>query len=417
MADNKDMGELLDALAWGHRVVEIDDGRVFVFRPLTLEERNVANFVYHQATKDGKANHLLNRQALEKNAISTGLWKPSYANDIRLLRQELGVRLEEMQEEEKANSRRQTETGKLKGLRKRVSYISLKLRELEDLHTQHIELPSVEYYSERERGIYALSRSAMAFPEMKQIWGSLDALKDEEDTILVAKLLNLYYDVKIAEESEIRKLARSPIWRIRWMGSKKNGGVKTLFGKDMYDITLDQFRLVYWSQIYDSAFESLESPSDEIVENDKLFDEWLEEQSNKRRQERKKSELDKKTSRFMGDGQEVGVDPQGFYSEHCNCGVKQMKKRLGHLHAPSCPYGVYIYYSKAFREKKVEEIQSANPDSIRRILAKEQRTLADKGDMIEEQHLRADSKVRAAFGMPTKVSGSDDRGRRGRARH
>lgn len=400
----KDMGELLDALAWGHRIVEVDGEHQFVFRPLTLQERNVANLVHKQAERQGKEQRLLTRKELEKQAIKAGLWKTTHGNDLKLLREELRARQSELVEEQKASAKRQTETARVKNLKARVEYLFHQVTHLDVLQTQHLELPSLEYFAERERGIYALSRATMTFPEMEQRWDSLEALKNEEDTVLVAKLLNLYYDSRIAEEAEIRKLARSPLWRIRWLGSKKNGGVKTLFGRDMYDITLDQFRLVYWSQIYDSAFESLDSPSDEVVENDKLFDQWLEDQANKRKQEKKKSEFEKSLSKTP-DGQEVGMDSNGFYSEECNCGVKGMKKSLGHLHNPGCPYGVFLYYNRDKKQARVEEVQSANPESMRRLLAKEQKMLTSLTDGIEEQHLRADPTTRSAFGMPTKIVG------------
>lgn len=407
----KDMGELLDALAWGHRIVEVDGEHQFVFRPLTLQERNVANLVHQQALSLGKSQRLLPRKELEKQAIKAGLWKSSYSADLRLLREELITRKSELDEEKKANAKRQTETARAKNLRSRVEYLIQQVSHLDVLQTQHLELPSLEYFAERERGIYALSRATMTFPEMEQRWNSLEALKNEEDTVLVAKLLNLYYDSRIADEAEIRKLARSPIWRIRWLGSKKNGGVKTLFGRDMYDITLDQFRLVYWSQIYDSAFESLDSPSDEVVENDKLFDQWLEDQANKRKQEKKKSEFEKSIAKTP-DGQEIGMDSNGFYSEECTCGVKNMRKSLGHLHNPNCPYGVFMYYNRDKKQARVEEVQSANPDNMRRLLAKEQKMLAGMADGIEEQHLRADPTTRSAFGMPTKIVGDNDGRRR-----
>jgi hypothetical protein len=257
---------------------------------------------------------------------------------------------------------------------------------------------------------------------MKQKWESFDALLNEQDTVLVARLMGLYYGETIAEESDIRRVARSGTWRSKWMGSKKNRGVKTLFDREMYDLTIDQFRLVYWSQVYDSAFESMEPPSDEVLEDDNLFDRWLDDQHQKRKAERKKTEFDKKVKHLTKEGQEVALPVQGFYSDDCTCGVKDEARdrgadKRGHIHDPRCPYGVFMYYDQSAVEQKIEDVQSANPTSIRKLLAGEQKRLAESGDLVPEQQLRSNDKTRAALGMGTTYKGAgDNQGKAGRAR-
>jgi hypothetical protein len=235
--------------------------------------------------------------------------------------------------------------------------------------------------------------------------------------------MHLFYGEAIVDEKQIRQLARSGYWRAKWVGSKKNRGVKTLFDREMYDLTTDQFRLVYWSQIYDSAFESMEPPSDDIVENDKLFDRWLDEQHQKYQQERKKSSFDKKVHHLKKDGQEVGFSVLGEFCEECTCGVKDEAEargndKRGHLHSPSCSYGVFVYYNQEKREKRVEEVQSANPESVRKLLGNEQKRLAQVGlGGVEEQQLRGD-KSRSVLGMETNMHGAGEygKGKQGRAR-
>ena len=50
MDKEQDVTELLDAIIWGRRIVSVDnragERQVFVFRPLTLEERNMGNYLY-----------------------------------------------------------------------------------------------------------------------------------------------------------------------------------------------------------------------------------------------------------------------------------------------------------------------------------------------------------------------------------
>ena len=436
MDKEQDVTELLDAIIWGRRIVEVhnseDERKTYVFRPLTLEEKNMGNYIHKQAMRDAKDQGLLTRDELKRQAIKQELWKASYDSDLRLLREELGRQLELRDIEEKANMldgrgrpKRSSPTGKLKRLDERIAHITTTIRKLEADYTNHIELPSSEYQAECERGNYFLRCATLSFPEMNQVWDTMDDLKGETDTKLVASLMRTYYNESIADEAAIRRVARSGFWRCKWMGSKKNRGVKTLFDREMYDLTLDQFRLVYWSQVYDSAYESMESPSDAVIEDDKLFDRWLEDQHNKREQERKKSAFDKEASKHnkTTNAHEVGFSVVGEYSEECTCGIKEQAEargydKRGHIHDPSCPYGVYLYYDKDKKMEKVEDIQSANPDNVRKLLGSEQKHLAAKGeDGMEEQALRGD-KARTTLGMGTSYHGPGDlsKGKQGRAK-
>jgi hypothetical protein len=400
---DQELSELLDSIVWAHRIVNTDDGFSYVFRPLSVKERNMAAYVYKQSLEQAKTKGMLERTALKKTAIKNELWPSSGDKDMKALREELSASLKDAEKHKEANKNRRTETAALKKINKRIVFVSKKIKELEVLHTQYIDLPSAEYYAERERATYILHCSAMTFPDMNAVWPQYADLQTETNRNLVIELLNLYFQTELSPESKIRELARSGLWRIKWIASKKNRGVKTLFGSEMYDLTMDQFRLVYWSQIYDSAFEAMEPPSDNVINNDKLFDSWLDEQSKKRKQENKKSEFEKKLDKQKGNGQEVGFSTDGYYSEECTCGVKNMKERRGHLHATSCPYGVFIYYNEQKSQEVADEIQSANPDAIRKLLADEQRRLADSNiDGIEEQNLRKD-KSRSALGMNTKM--------------
>ena len=410
---DQDITEVLDAIAWAHRIVPVNDAQ-YVFRPLSLQDRNLSNHIHKEALRDGKANGLKTKDELLKQALQKGIWKSHFDNDLKILREELMIASkEEHKLELQAKNKRQLPSA-LITLRKRIAFLHETIEHLENTRSSCVELPSLEYFAEQRRAHFAIARCTLSFPSMTPKWQSYNDLLEESDTMLVHKLINAYYRMEVADEKTIRAAARSPIWRIKWGGSKKNGGVKTLFGREMYDITLDQFRLVYWSQIYDSAYESMEPPTDEVVCDDKLFDEWLDAQAEKRKQAKNKAALEKKIQKTK-DGQEVGMTVNGFFSTECTCGIKE-KGRDARLarHANSCPHGVFFYYNQDSQKKQqeVETIQSANPEHVRKLLAREQEMVAKKG-VVAEQDLRRDD-ARAVLGMPTKLIGRD--GPKGRAR-
>ena len=409
----QDISDTLDSIIWGHKIVSTPYGQ-FVFRPLSLQDRNISNYIYEEALKTGKNLGRKNRDQLKIEAIKRGIWKPSFDNDLKQLKEELKNAIAEQEALQKQAKGKRQQPSALIVLNKRIEFLANTIKNIDGIHTSCIELPSVEYYAEQERAYYAVSQATLSFPSMVKQWSSFNNFLNEENTALVHTLVNSYYRSGISEEATIRSAARAPIWRIRWSASKKNGGVKTLFGREMYDITIDQFRLVYWSQVYDSAYESLEPPTDDVVADDKLFDAWLEEQHEKRKQKNAEKAIDRKLKNAP-DGQEVGVMVDGYYSDKCTCGVKEMKDKRFHRHASSCPFGVFMYYPKNHdkKNKEVEAIQSANPEYVRKLLGKEQELISKKGD-IAEQDLRRDESSRATLGMSTKLVGRD--GPKGRAR-
>ena len=407
---DQDISEVIDAIIWAHRIVSVNNDR-YVFRPLSLEDKNISNYIHTQATDFAKTEGRKTKHELKIEALKRGIWKASYDNDLKILKQELDSSLLEQEKLQKQSKGKRNLPSALVAINKRIDFLHKTILDIDNLFLSCIELPSIEYYAEQERAHYVVAQCTLAFPQMRRRWQSFNDFLQEQDTGLVHGLINMYYRMEIANESTIRAAARSPVWRIKWSGSKKNGGVKTLFGREMYDLTLDQFRLVYWSQIYDSAFESMEPPTDEVVADDKLFDAWLDEQAEKRKQINNKNSLEKKIKNSKN-GQEIGMTVDGYYSNDCTCGAVKDKFRP---HDKSCPFGVFLYYQPGNekKQKEVEKIQAANPEHIRKLLAREQEMIAKKG-VIAEQDLRRDDITRTTLGMSTKLIGPD--GPRGRAR-
>jgi len=99
---------------------------------------------------------------------------------------------------------------------------------------------------------------------------------------------NSFYPQNITEK-EIRYLARNEPWRSSWVTATKMGN---LIDRPISCITDLQKALFTWSTIYDNAFECYEPPSDDIVNNDDLFDAWMAAKSEERKRERDKKQID-----------------------------------------------------------------------------------------------------------------------------
>lgn len=96
-----------------------------------------------------------------------------------------------------------------------------------------------------------------------------------------------FYEESVIMSEEFRSIARSDIWRPVWNLGKKTGN---LFDKPSSMLTRDQLALCSYSTMYDSVYESSESPPDTVIEDDDCLDGWFIDQ--KRKQEKYKKDLD-----------------------------------------------------------------------------------------------------------------------------
>ncbi len=193
----------------------------------------------------------------------------------------------------------------------------------------------------------------------------------------------------------IRQIARSVEWRMFWTLSREN--LPALFDRPIGDITFNQRLLIYWSRVYDSAFETPEPPEKDIIEDDDLFDQWL----TNRDLNRKDDKSEDKTKKHAEQGQML----DGEYIDTCTCGAKAQNKGkyLGEkvLHANTCLYGTWHKFTPEEREIKARSIYSRNQKGVRELINREQDTVLKKGT-IEEQHLR-NRNTRQRLGMKTNV--------------
>jgi hypothetical protein len=107
--------------------------------------------------------------------------------------------------------------------------------------------------------------------------------KLDPDSVELNNLLNRYYSL-ILKEVESREIARSEPWRSVW--SLKDDNVVKLFSNTDRELSVDQKNLLVWSRMYDNIQESMECPSDKVIEDDDALDGWFIEQRRKNEREK-----------------------------------------------------------------------------------------------------------------------------------
>lgn len=108
------------------------------------------------------------------------------------------------------------------------------------------------------------------------------------------------------EENIIRELARNEPWSSYWR-IRENLNIKLFYNDEDSEITENQKNLIMWSQLYDNIQESMDAPSNEVVEDDDVLDGWFVVQAKKRQKEKLEKEFNAKTGDKIKNADEVYV--------------------------------------------------------------------------------------------------------------
>lgn len=141
------------------------------------------------------------------------------------------------------------------------------------------------FYTNTCEGLAILEKS---FAFLKRCTYLNGALFDFE-SVNIEDVLNSYYSM-ILPESTVRELARNEPWRSLWALNQSNSF--DLFSNKSRELSPDQKSLLIWSKMYDNVGESLEAPSEDVINDDDMLDGWFIVQRKKREKQQAESELD-----------------------------------------------------------------------------------------------------------------------------
>ena len=107
-------------------------------------------------------------------------------------------------------------------------------------------------------------------------------------------------DLYLSEE-QIRDLARNEPWKQLWILNESKIG--RLFDNTDYELTHDQNHILIWARMYDSVFESMETPPDDVFEDDDMLDGWFVIQKRKRERDQAEAEVNSLSDKHGGAGE------------------------------------------------------------------------------------------------------------------
>ncbi len=371
----------INKIAWGARYLIVKNGYdrdvVIILKTLSLQDRNFLDFIFEKAKQDGKNLGVFTKIELINEYQRRQIWTDK---DEKIL-EDTKKAVKSLYDEEKTVNK-----SKAKKIKRAIK---LAEKNLEELITKKTGLFSncVENYAEEQK-LLAFVYCCTNNEENKKMWGTWKDFTDCLDTILIRNILIAMNNDTMLSTKTMRKIARSAHWRFRWNAAKNIGD---LFGKPIMELDTEQQSLLYWSQVYDSAYESYERPSREIIEDDDALDKWFEEQDKKD----KAKELEK--------GSKVG-----------KIKVNEKVMKHGEIFIVTNPE---INPDTKYRQKppnipSISDVENLNDAITKKFKEKELEKIKEKG-MIQEKELRhRKNKIareligsKAAILKPNKMSG------------
>ena len=134
---------------------------------------------------------------------------------------------------------------------------------------------SAEVKANEERSLYLCWVSTYDIDD-RILWPAYKTFKtttniEFRDKVLMA-FLRFYNGIPT---KTIRFIARSNLWRLRYINSQKTG--EKLFGVPTVDYTTDMLNLAYWSNYYDNIYQMMseDRPRDLIIDDDEALDAYM----------------------------------------------------------------------------------------------------------------------------------------------
>jgi len=250
-------------------------------RGLSPTEKTYSEFLYNKALNEARKRGALSKKQCMSDAIAKGLWTEEKERLIKIYEAEI-------KQIEKQRVLYSTSPNKGKQIKFKNDLVKAK-QKLDKLITERDSYTTHSYegYAYQVQNGYIISCMILNIDDT-QFWATYNDYLEYSDTVFLQSIIMGLNTLRNITEKEIRSIARSPTWSLMWQSAKKG---QQLFDKNTSEYSFEQSLLCYWAMMYDSVYESLERPSDKIIEDDEALDNWFVEQRKERKNKQHKSKI------------------------------------------------------------------------------------------------------------------------------
>lgn len=252
--------------------LKLDSVRIKVLTP-TIEDEFFANEVFMDAFDQARSDEILTYDEMLQWMYDKELWTKEKDDKIEGCKKDIEKLKIEIFNARSKEKLRETIRLYIRAAEKALS----KLQHEKD-----------EFFSKTCEGVALQEKSMFLFGKCCFIGSEPIDIKDID-------LTSLYYEYNSIQlsEKQIRELARNDPWRLCWYSKEHS----PLFANEKNrTLSNDQKGMLVWSTMYDNIQESMDCPTEEVINDDDMLDGWFIIQRKKQKSEKAKSELEAKTS-------------------------------------------------------------------------------------------------------------------------
>jgi hypothetical protein len=262
----KDLNKILS----GNILVQARNNILTVRQP-DAATRYLADFFSEQVYEDAFKNNIYLQEELEELIIENGWWTQDEENELKQIPKDI-----EQMKVDYFNSFLRDNVKELikKGIRKKQDRFEDLTKEKYQFFNYTCESLESQAYT-----MYILEHCTF--------YENGDKISLEDISI---QSLYVKYNAEMLDDKEIREISKSYGWRMIWNAGRDS---REIFPLPACDLTDMQKSLISWTRMYDSIHESMETPSDDIIDDNYAIDGWFTVQRRKRDDDRKESEGNK----------------------------------------------------------------------------------------------------------------------------
>jgi len=265
----------------GREIVCVGDGEKdikLVFIQPNNYVRLAANSIYDRVYKEALDDGILSLKDLEKLIRERNIFTSEDEAKVDSLRSKLEAQRVLLSKTTRVKARSDRIKDVMVGLEQKIRVIE---------HKKYSKLSmAAETKAEEERSNYLCWASIYAENGENLYWLRYEDFLKENNIIFRGNILSTFLKFYGGIDTAIvRYIARSSLWRIRYVTSQKVSD--PLFGVPTSQYTNDMMNLAYWSNFYQNIYEMLpeDRPSDLLIEDDESLDAYMQEYYKERNQE------------------------------------------------------------------------------------------------------------------------------------
>lgn len=256
----------------GQKLAYVEDAsgeeRALIFRYPTQHSHLIANLIYKKALQEAEREELPSIAEVESLIRERNLFTEHDEKKIQKLKSRIEGQKAVLAKTTRVPARMDRLKTVIQELQSEIDTILMK-KELLFENTRERKASEAKF-------LYLTQKGVLDPYTMEPVWATEECFQQELDNLFRRRVFVDYIVFSYGlEQKIIRSLARSNVWRIRYMTAIKTS--ESLFGKPIKDYNVDQLMLLYWSHFYQSVNEMLpdDRPAEEIIEDDQALDAYM----------------------------------------------------------------------------------------------------------------------------------------------